>query len=154
MRMTQNEFLNYLENEKINPIVIMDYLCSNYSYTSYSLQSVAIAKFCNDLGIDTLIGDEMGSLKNGGLIYYSNDIKRIKVSKSLAFDEQRYIILYLVGKFLMHYKYFKNGGEFLATGKLNENFDVTYEVVDYKPFNVLNEKTKDYNNIVYFPTKK
>ena len=34
MRMTQNEFLNYLENEKLNPIVIMDYLCSNYSYNS------------------------------------------------------------------------------------------------------------------------
>lgn len=154
MRMTQNEFLNYLENEQVNPIVIMDYLCSNYSYTSYSLQSVAIAQFCNDLGIATLVSDDMGSLKNGGLIYYSNDNKRIMVSKSLTFDEQRYVILYLMGKFLTHYKYFKNGGEFLASGKLNENYDVIYKVAEYKPFNNSKEKTKDYNNIVYFPTKK
>ena len=164
MNMTAEEFLKYLESDKINPMVLLDFIYANFSYYDISTlsQTISIIKFCNVFGFETYLstGKELKNCNVDAMIGYNNKIKKIFVSNSLNNDERKYIILYLIIKFLMVYKYFKNGGDFLASAKLDENYDVIYEIIKYKP--TTNEVTKDsnskeknkvYNNVIYFPKK-
>lgn len=143
--MTKEEFLVYLEEEKLNPLIILDYLYNKYLQKNKIYGYLPMIDLCREFGFE-IFSDDLSeiSLTNGGYIYYKNNKKEIIISKSFSYDEQRYLILYLLYKYLENYKYLKDGGEFIANGKLVENYNIIFNIEVLKKHDNKIKKLKKY----------